>query len=141
MVTYDFATAPFWISLYMRKFWFSFLSVYTRKRNLEGLVFLQVGDGVASQKLLCTTAQDGKSSLGFTEDIREYWMNYRGPRFLAVVWFNPPLSSVSSTMRRLTGRLRKRNNFLTGGGGEGEGAKSYDGEKAWSSLNHSILSG
>ncbi len=24
---YDFATAPLWISLYMRKFWFSFLSV------------------------------------------------------------------------------------------------------------------
>ncbi len=26
---YDFATAPFWISLYMRKIWFSFLSVYS----------------------------------------------------------------------------------------------------------------
>ncbi len=25
---YDFATAPFWISLHMRKIWFSFLSVY-----------------------------------------------------------------------------------------------------------------
>jgi hypothetical protein len=25
---YDFATAPLWISLYMRKIWFSFLSVY-----------------------------------------------------------------------------------------------------------------
>ncbi len=25
---YDFSTAPFWISLYMRKIWFSFLSVY-----------------------------------------------------------------------------------------------------------------
>jgi hypothetical protein len=33
---------------------------------------------------------------------------------------------------------------LTGGGGGGErvgdGAKSYDGEKSWSSINHSILS-
>ncbi len=27
------------------------------------------------------------------------------------------------------------------GGGGGRGAKSYDGEKAWSSVNHSILSG
>ncbi len=27
LVIYDFATAPFWISLYMRKIWFSFLSV------------------------------------------------------------------------------------------------------------------
>ncbi len=28
LVIYDFSTAPFWISLYMRKIWFSFLSVY-----------------------------------------------------------------------------------------------------------------
>ncbi len=27
LVIYDFATAPLWISLYMRKIWFSFLSV------------------------------------------------------------------------------------------------------------------
>ncbi len=29
LVIYDFATAPFWISLYMRKILFSFLSVWT----------------------------------------------------------------------------------------------------------------
>ncbi len=28
LVIYDFSTAPFWISLYMRKILFSFLSVY-----------------------------------------------------------------------------------------------------------------
>ncbi len=28
LLIYDFATAPLWISLYMRKIWFSFLSVY-----------------------------------------------------------------------------------------------------------------
>jgi hypothetical protein len=28
-----------------------------------------------------------------------------------------------------------------GRGGDGEGAKAYDGEKAWSSINNSILSG
>ena len=28
LVIYDFATAPFWISLYMRNIFFSFLSVY-----------------------------------------------------------------------------------------------------------------
>ncbi len=28
LVIYDFATAPLWISLHMRKIWFSFLSVY-----------------------------------------------------------------------------------------------------------------
>ncbi len=27
-VIYDFATDPFWMSLYMRNIWFSFLSVY-----------------------------------------------------------------------------------------------------------------
>jgi hypothetical protein len=58
-----------------------------RKRIWKACFFLQVGDGVASQKLLCTTAQDGKSSLGFTENIREYWMNYRCPGFLSIVWF------------------------------------------------------
>jgi hypothetical protein len=30
--------------------------------------------------------------------------------------------------------------FYIEGGGGGGGAKSYDGEKAWSSINHSILS-
>ncbi len=34
-----------------------------------------------------------------------------------------------------TGRLKKRDNLLTGEWGrEGEGAKSYDGEKAWTSI-------
>jgi hypothetical protein len=38
------------------------------------------------------------------------------------------------------GRLRKRDNLLTGKGGGGAGAKLYDGEMARSSINHSILS-
>jgi hypothetical protein len=49
-----------------------------------------------------------------------------------------PLSPVSST-----GKLRKKDNSLTGGGvGEWVGgrAKSDDNEKAWSSINHAILS-
>ncbi len=42
-----------------------------------------------------------------------------------------------------TGRLIKRDSLLTedGGGGVGGGSKSYDGEKAWFSVNHSIPSG
>ncbi len=37
--------------------------------------------------------------------------------------------------------LRKRDNLLTGEGREGgRGAESYDPMKAWSSMNHSILS-
>jgi hypothetical protein len=38
--------------------------------------------------------------------------------------------------------VRSPPSILPGEGGEGGGgAKSYDGEKAWSSLNHSVLSG
>ncbi len=51
---------------------------------------------------------------------RAYWMIYRGPCFLAVVWFSssptPSHSPVSKLDRRFTGRMRKRNNLLTGEG-------------------------
>ncbi len=67
----------------------------------------------------------------------EYWMIHRGPGFLAVEWRATPLSPVSKLDWRHTGRHRKRDGLLTGGGG----AKSYDGEKASSSTNQSILSG
>jgi hypothetical protein len=50
-----------------------------------------------------------------------------------------PPSTVRELDRRLTGRLRKRENLLNGEGEE-EGVKKYDGEKAWSSINRSILS-
>jgi hypothetical protein len=45
--------------------------------------------------------------------------------------------------RRYTGRQRKRDNLQMGkeGWGGGRGAESYDQKKAWSSINHSILSG
>ncbi len=39
---------------------------------------------------------------------------------------------------RYTGRVRKRDKLLTGGGGRGA-KSSYDNEKAWSSINYSIL--
>jgi hypothetical protein len=54
-----------------------------------------------------------------------------------------PPSPISELDRRHTGRMRKEDNLLTGEGGRGVGgAKSYDdGEKAWSSKSHSILSG
>ncbi len=50
----------------------------------------------------------------------------------------PLLSPVSKLYRRHTGSLRMIDNLLTG---ERGGARSHDREKAWSSLNHSILSG
>jgi hypothetical protein len=71
----------------------------------------------------------------------EYWIIYRGAGFLTVIWlgFFPPPSLPSVCSKE--GRLRKRDILLTGqGGGCGGGAKSYDGEKAWSSTNHSGLS-
>jgi hypothetical protein len=52
--------------------------------------------------------------------------------------FFSPLPPVSSATH--TGRLRKRDNLLTG---EWEGVEkepNYGGEKAWSSKNYSILS-
>ncbi len=78
---------------------------------------------------------------------REYWIIYRGQGFLAVIWFGsfaapPPPITVSKLDRRHTGRLRKRDNLLTGEGvGGGWGAESYNCQKTWSSVNHSILSG
>ncbi len=54
----------------------------------------------------------------------------------------PTFSSVRTLDGRHIGRLRKIDNLLTEEGvGGGEGAKSYDGEKAWSSITHSILCG
>ena len=37
---FDFATAPLWISLYMRKIWFSFFSVYTSVLTYYNLVWI-----------------------------------------------------------------------------------------------------
>ncbi len=55
--------------------------------------------------------------------IREYWMIYRELGFLAVIWFgstrSAPPSPVSMIDRRHTGRLRKRDILLRGGGGRG----------------------
>jgi hypothetical protein len=71
----------------------------------------------------------------FMVKTREYWMIYRGPSFLAAVWFVfsptsfpflPAESCLSSSVFLPV--------ELTDGKG-GEGAKLYDGEKAWSSIN------
>jgi hypothetical protein len=70
-------------------------------------------------------------------------MIYRGLGFLPVVSCGssptPSPLPVIKLDRRHIGRLRKRDNLLTGDGGGGGGkAKSYDGKKAWSSINHSV---
>ncbi len=74
--------------------------------------------------------------------IREDWTIYRGPSFLAVVLFGstpPPPLPGSKLDRRHTGRLRKRDNLLTGEGGDG-GRRGADCKNAWSTMNQSILS-
>jgi hypothetical protein len=53
---------------------------------------------------------------------REYWMIYRGPGFLAVLWFGSsptpfPPSPASKLDRRHIGRLRKRDKLRRGEGG------------------------
>jgi hypothetical protein len=55
----------------------------------------------------------------------------------------PPASPVNKLDRRNTGRQGKRDKLLTGerGGGVGRGAESCNLKKAWSSTNHSLLSG
>ncbi len=64
----------------------------------------------------------------------QYWMIYRGPGFLELSPPPPPVSSTGDTQedweRNTCWRERER----------GAGAKSYDDQKAWSSINHSILS-
>ncbi len=63
---------------------------------------------------------------------REYWLIYRGLGFHLLLLAPPPLPSVSST-----GDTQEEWEWE---GGRGRGVKSYDGKKAWSSINHSILS-
>jgi hypothetical protein len=73
-------------------------------------------------------------------------MIYRGRGFLAlrIIWLlHHPLllPLVCKLGQRHTERPRRRDNLLMEGGGSWKGAKSCDGEKAWSSTNHLILSG
>ncbi len=71
---------------------------------------------------------------------REHWMIYRGPGFLAVVWFasSPSLQLAWPATHRKTEKERQ---LADGRGGEGGGgAKSYESEEALSSINHSIFS-
>ncbi len=72
-------------------------------------------------------------------------MIYRGPGFShrRMIWLPPPFPVSNSMLdRRHTVRLRKRVNLLTGVGGEGgRGAKSDNGEEAWSLMHHSKLPG
>ncbi len=88
-------------------------------------------------------AHGSDSDLRYTRRTREYWMIYRGPGFLAVLWFGssptpslPPIPSVSLTGETLEDRERETTWWRERRGG-GSGAKKA---RTWSSLIHSILS-
>ncbi len=75
-----------------------------------------------------------------TTGSREYWMIFRGLAFLAVVWFGsfPILFRQYKLFRRHKGRLRKRENLLTGNGGQGVGEEpNHATTRSRSSRNHS----
>ncbi len=73
-------------------------------------------------------------------------MIYREPGFPAVVWFGSspapffPISSVICVSFSVFLCVEGQANWQDGGGDVG-GAKSNNGETAWSAINHSILSG
>jgi hypothetical protein len=71
-------------------------------------------------------------------------MIYRGPGFLAFVWFGfpqpLPLPAASCLSFSVFLCIARRAYWQENGEGGSGGAKSYDGEKAWPSLNHLILS-
>jgi hypothetical protein len=61
-------------------------------------------------------------------------------RLLAHPFPSPLLSSVSCRLFLGLPMCRRSSLLMGEGRGEVEGAESYDGEKAWYSMNHSILS-
>jgi hypothetical protein len=72
------------------------------------------------------------------------WIIYRGPGFLAVVWVgsSPPSFSHQQVLSFLYLTVCRRSSYRRAGVGRGfRGTTSYDSEKPWSSINHSILSG
>jgi hypothetical protein len=71
---------------------------------------------------------------------REHWTIYREPGFLAVVWFgfSPTPFPLLSSQQDVS--LSQSPCVLPVELSYGSGAKSYDREKAWPSINHSILS-
>ncbi len=96
-------------------------------------------------KDMCTQEWKCKNFSYVFIETREYWMIYGGPGFIAVAWIGssptpslPYLPSVSSTSD--TQEDWERDGRERGEGVRGRGANSYDGEKAWSSIQHSTLS-
>ncbi len=129
--------------------YFCRFSVFFRKSGEWG-AFHSFESSIVIQFLLYITKNESAklwiSLLGTIQfdmfSTTEYWMIIEDQASslsydLAPPPFPPPLLSVSSTGD--TEEDWEKRHYLSTEGGGGE-AKSYDGEKAWSSINHSILS-
>ncbi len=71
---------------------------------------------------------------------REYWIIYRGPGCLAIVWFGSSRSLPSGSCLSLTVFLCIADQAYWRRGRGGRRAKSYNSENVWSTLAPSILS-
>ncbi len=118
LVIYDFPHDPSEFPYIWRKFFFSFLSLYCMLKTVKIYLFF-IGD----QAFLLSYDSAPRPPL-------------------------PPLPSARCLSFSAFLCVAGRHTVLTGesgergeGGGGGRGAKLSDREKAWSSLNHSILSG
>ncbi len=79
LVIYDFATAPSWISLNMRKIWFSFLSVYnTPPTTAQPSQYIERGRGATATGASRTADAVGPGGGGPTIWIRQTWRNEGG---------------------------------------------------------------
>jgi hypothetical protein len=137
--------ADFLLPDYLRSFVHVFSQIYPCSS-----VWLKTVRSLQRRKFCLLRKKRNKMSFADWTGTREHPMIYRGPGFLAVVWFSSspipfppyPISSLYLFISlpvlspvELTGRRGG------GGGGGGRGAKSFDRKKALLSINHSILSG
>ncbi len=150
LVMYDFATAPLWISLHMRKVWFSFLSVYLNLPPPKCKVQIRLNlyssliayDTVQLYIYSASQPQRSAESLGYVFFVLPIFKGC-----LVFFWYskralNELLRARLSCNRmiRLLAHLlplpfpvSKLSFFLN--------PLSNDREKAWPSVNHLLLSG
>ncbi len=94
------------------------------------------GGGVSGEREGCGSVVDPNYTTSKRIRLSRHRMNW-------LLTHTLPPSTVSKLSLFLSLPVCRRSSLLTGEGGGGDegGAKSYDGEKAWSSVNPSILSG
>jgi hypothetical protein len=129
-----------------------FYFYYWRSRSLETALVVSVLFRITvninrlCELLILSVWLDWRRMLYVSQRVLDDFAKTRLSRRRIIWLLSHPLphSAFDSRLdRRQIARLKKRDNLLTRGGRRRPrgGAKSYDGEKAWSSINHSILSG